>query len=225
MDSGQLSFNCRHEIMAHEGYHEITPDASPVRKIESVYEDPLSVIWLDLTRQLGIAVHRDDEVFAAWDGNGTLTIGKDETLDPDDSLAQMIFHELCHALTEGESALSLPDWGLENDRPDHVIREHACLHLQAALAGKYGLREFFATTTDFREYYDRLPADPLADQSDAATRIASEAWTRATEGPWSKPLAEALERTSEIATIIKTVAGQKSLWNKTQASPLSDTQP
>ena len=211
--------------MATEGYHEIISDASPVRKIESVYEDPLSVIWLDLARRLDIAVSRDDEVFAAWDGNGTLTIGKDETLDPDDSLAQMIFHELCHALTEGEAALSLPDWGLENDRPDHVIREHACLHLQAALAGKFGLREFFATTTDFRRYYDRLPADPMADQSDAATRIASEAWTRATQGPWSKPLSEALQRTSEIAAIVKAVADQKSLWNQTEASSWSQTRP
>ena len=203
--------------MAAEEYHEITPDASPVRKIESVYEDPLSVIWLDLARQLDIMVRRDDEVFAAWDGGGTLTIGEDHTLDPDDSLAQMIFHELCHALTEGEAALSLSDWGLENDRPDHVVREHACLHLQAALAGKFGLREFFATTTDFREYYDRLPADPLADHSDAATQIAAEAWQRATEGPWAKPLAKALERTSEIAAIVKAVADQKSLWSQTQS--------
>ncbi len=195
-------------------------DASPVRKIESVYEDPLSVIWLNLAQQLGITVHRDDQVFAAWDGNGTLTIGDDATLDPDDSLAQMIFHELCHALTEGGPALSLPDWGLENDRPDHVVREHACLHLQAALAGKYGLREFFATTTDFREYYDRLPADPIYDDPESISSevemIARDAWRRATEGPWAKSLASALQSTSEIANIVNAFAGSQSLWSKTQ---------
>lgn len=205
--------------MVGEGYHEIIPDASPVRKIESEYQDPLSVIWLNLTKQLGIKVRRDDEVFAAWDGKGTLTIGEDATLDPDDSLAQMIFHELCHALTEGDAAQSLPDWGLENDRPDHVVREHACLHLQAALASKHGLREFFATTTDFRDYYDRLPADPLGDEpnltSDEAMQIAREAWLRATDGPWAEPLALALRSTSEIANIVNAVASGESLWSKT----------
>ena len=113
--------------------------------------------------------------------------------------------------------MALPDWGLENDQPDHVIREHACLHLQAALAGKFGLREFFATTTDFRTYYDQLPLDPLADQSDAATRIACEAWTRATQGPWAQPLAVALKLTSEIANTVQAVADQKSLWSQTKS--------
>ena len=201
--------------MADEGYHEIMLDASPVRKIECVYDDPLSVIWLTLAKKLDITVRRDDEVFAAWDGNGTLTIGEDATLDPDDSLAQMIFHELCHALTEGEAALALPDWGLENDQPDHVVREHACLHLQAALSGKYGLREFFATTTDFRDYYDRLPDDPLSPKENQAAAIAREAWGRATTGRWSGPLANALQRTAEIAKIIQPLADAHSLWSRT----------
>ena len=205
--------------MADEGYHEIILDASPVRKIESVYEDPLSVIWLNLTKQLGITVRRDEEVFAAWDGRGTLTIGEDATLDPDDSLAQMIFHELCHALTEGDAARKLPDWGLENDQPNHIVREHACLHLQAALADQYGLREFFATTTDFREYYDQLPSDPLNDDNEAAA-IAREAWARATEGQWSGPLMIALQRTSEIAKIINQLAEAGSLWSRANGSKL-----
>jgi len=194
-----------------------------VRKIESIYEDPLSVIWLNLARELDIVVQRDDEVFAAWDGNGTLTIGKDDTLDPDDSLAQMIFHELCHALTEGEAAQSLSDWGLENDRPDHVIREHACLHLQAALGGQFGLRRFFATTTDFRDYYDRLPTNPLDGESEPS-RIALEAWERATEGPWSEPLDAALERTAEIASIVGGLADDQSLWSESGASVGSETE-
>jgi hypothetical protein len=202
--------------MDDEGYHEFIPDASPVRKIEYVYEDPLSVIWLNLAEQLGMAIRRDDQVFAAWDGDGTLTIGSDSTLDPDDSLAQMIFHEICHALTEGPDSLHLPDWGLENEQPDHVVREHACLHLQAALAGQFGLREFFATTTDFRDYYDGLSDNPLDGESEAS-KIAIEAWARATEGSWSEPLDFALERTAEIASIVGPLANRDSLWNQSRS--------
>jgi hypothetical protein len=185
-----------------------------MREINFVYEDPLSVIWLSLASKLGMTVRRDEECFAAWDGAGTLTIGADRTLDADDSLAQMIFHELCHALTEGPESLMKPDWGLENDEPDHIVREHACLHLQAALAGQYGLRIFFATTTDFRAYYDALPTDPLADNSCAATRIAREAWKQATEGPWSQPLAQALRQTAAIAAIVQPTAAISSLWSQ-----------
>lgn len=183
-----------------------------MRKIDYIYDDPLSVIWVQTAMHLGVTIRRDDTVFASWDGNGTLTIGTDDTLDPDDSLAQMIFHEICHALTEGPEAFRLPDWGLDNDREDHIVREHACLRLQAKLAGDHGLRNFLATTTDFRSYYDNLPNDPLADSDDPAIPLARAAWQRATEGLWAAKLREALARTATIRDLVNDVAGEQSIW-------------
>jgi hypothetical protein len=90
------------------------------------------------------------------------------------------------------------------------------------LAGQFGLRKFFATTTDFRDYYDQLPSNPLDGES-AASKIAIEAWERATEGPWSEPLDDALERTAEIASIVGWLADEKSLWSKTQTAAWSET--
>src|SRR5690606_22717231 len=133
-----------------------------VRRVTHRYLDPLDQIWLEAAARIGLAVERSDEVYAATDGQRTLHIGAPPTLDPDDCLAQMIFHELCHSLIEGPDAFARPDWGLDNTGDRDVPREHACLRLQAHLAGRVGLRRFFAPTTDFRAFYDRLPADPLS---------------------------------------------------------------
>ena len=64
--------------------------------------------------RLGMGVVRSDDAWASWDGDGTLTLATPAVLDPDDCLAQMIFHEICHALVAGERALQTRDWGLEN---------------------------------------------------------------------------------------------------------------
>ena len=85
----------------------------------------------------------------------------------------MIFHELCHSLVQGEDAFGRPDWGMDNVGDDDVWREHACLRLQAVLAGRHGLRGLFAPTTDFRGFWDRLPADPLADRADPSVALRS----------------------------------------------------
>lgn len=177
-----------------------------------MYRDPLDVIWLDAARRMGMTVVRSPDVFAAWDGQGTLTIGTAETLDPDDSLAQMILHESCHALIEGPDAFHKPDWGVHLDQPGQRVREHACLRLQAALTGPFGLRHFFAATTSFRRYYDNLPADPLADTSDPATAAARAGHQRASSGPWSSVLSVALLRTRTIAECLCGAAGTDSLW-------------
>lgn len=157
---------------------------------------------------------RSAEVNASWDGESVLTIGTPETLDPDDSLAQMILHEACHALCEGPESLRKPDWGLESFNPAKKVREHACLRLQATFADRYGMRSFFVATTVFRAYYDRLPADPLADVSDPAVAIAREAWTRANASPWSEPLNDALLRTAMIREIVHDIASPESLWHR-----------
>jgi hypothetical protein len=176
------------------------------------YQDPLDVIWIETARRLEIEIRRDAEVFAAWDGERVLTLGTPETLDPDDSLAQLIFHELCHALVEGPSRFHLPDWGLENRDTRDELHELACLRLQAALADRYGLRRFLAATTDYRPHYAELPPFPLGDQTHPAVVLALPGWERATAGPWAQPLAAALQATATILQVTRPFAPSNSLW-------------
>ena len=114
------------------------------------YSDPLDVIWTQLAGHLGWRIERSTEVYAAWDGHGTLTLASSDTFDPDDSLAQMIFHEICHALVEGQERWSQPDWGLCNTDARDLAQEWAAVRVQAALADAHGLRKFLAPTTDHR---------------------------------------------------------------------------
>src|SRR3990170_1447195 len=125
------------------------------------YLDPLDQIWLSAARRIGLRTERSDHAYAATDGAGTLAIAR-TALDADDCLAQMVFHEICHSLIEGEESFTRADWGLGSDSDRDAPREHACLRLQAVLAGQVGLRRLLAPTTDFRAFYDALPADPLA---------------------------------------------------------------
>ena len=182
-----------------------------VRPITKTYDDPLDLVWLHAAARMGMRVERSAEVNASWSGNGVLTIGTPETLDPDDSLAQMILHEACHALVEGPESLGKLDWGLQNN-PEKKAHEHACLRLQAALADQVGMRAFFASTTIFRAYYDALPTDPLADGDDPAIAMAVVAWNRAIKGPWGEAIREALDRTAQIARVLEGVAPAGSLW-------------
>jgi hypothetical protein len=184
-----------------------------MRTISATYQDPLDLIWIHAASSLGITIERSADVFASWDGAGVLRIGTPETLDPDDSLAQMILHELCHFLVEGPEAINLPDWGLEND-PSKVVREHATLRLQAALADTVGLREFFAATTVFRKYYDQLPTNPLEAVDDLAIELAMIAWERSRTEEWAEPLDRALQSTVEIARLLKDIAPPDSVWAK-----------
>lgn len=206
-------------IVSEEFPHKISFESNDwerraVRTTKFEYRDPLEVVWLNAADHMGMRIERSDDVFASWDGNGVLRIGGPETLDPDDSLAQMILHEACHALVEGPESLSKPDWGLEIDNSAHRVREHACLRLQAALTSPYGLREFFAATTNFRKYFDALPDDPLIEDGDPATILARAGWERFEVGEWNRVLTEALERSAKIADVVKQVAGQTSLWSR-----------
>ena len=186
-----------------------------MRKITKTYSDPLDLIWLEAARQMGMRIVRSNDVFASWDGKGTLTIGHWSTLDADDCLAQMILHETCHALVEGPEAFELADWGLEIDNPAHRVRELACLRLQAALTSPHGLRQFLAATTNFRRYYDQFPVDPLSGDGDDV-KIAAEAMERASFGPWAEILQQALSRTAAIFRIASECAPPDSLWSLKQ---------
>ena len=167
------------------------------------YADPLDHVWLATAARIGLGVVRSPDAFAATDGAGTLVIGTPETLDPDDCLAQMILHELCHALVEGPGSLALADWGLSNVDSRDELREHACLRVQAALVAPHGLRWFLAPTTDYRAYYDGLPPDPLAAAAVSlewrAIELATAAHERAGHPPWAPHLQNALAATAAIA--------------------------
>lgn len=176
------------------------------RPITHCYRDPLSEVWLACAHRMGLRVERSDEAFAHSDGQGTFQIATDQHLDADDCLTQMIFHELCHSLIEGPESFKLPDWGLDNRSHDDDEREHATLRLQAFLAGRYGLREMLAPTTDFREFYDALGTDPLAPKRDSSVKLAIVGIRRASTNPWSPHLAAALAATSDIAAIAKRFA-------------------
>lgn len=142
----------------------------PPRIIRDRYEDPLSLIWLQCLASIGWHLERSSEVFASWDGQKMLTIGVSEDLDPDDHLGQLILHELCHALLEGERGRGLPDWGLANTDGQHLVNELACHRLQAHLADQYHLRKLFAVTTDWRPYFDHIPKQALKKQSESQIR-------------------------------------------------------
>ncbi len=69
------------------------------------------------------------------------------------------------------------------------------------LAGRYGLRNLLAPTTDHRAFWDAMPADALADRGDRSTVAAIAAIQRADEPPWSPFLYEALAATAQIAAV------------------------
>lgn len=169
------------------------------RQVTYRYIDPLTQVWVGAARKIGLRVVRTPDAYAATDGRGTLAIGDDKTLDADDSLAQMIFHEICHSLVEGEDSFDRPDWGMDNTGPDHDWREHACLRVQWVLTGRHGLRTLFAPTTDFRAFWDALSGDVLADRTDRSTHAAIAALRRVTHPPWGPALTDALIATSRIA--------------------------
>ena len=183
------------------------------RTITSNYQDPADLVWLEAAAQLGISVERSAKAYASWDGKGTLTLASEEHLDPDDCLAQMIFHEICHLLVSGETAFALVDWGLDNTSPKDLVYENATNRLQAALSGAYGLRRFMRVTTMWRSYYDALPPDPMTPAADPAVVLASAGLEAARKSPYRQVLHEALSATAVIADSIGSLAPESSLWS------------
>lgn len=190
------------------------------------YEDPLARVWIACAERIGFRIERTPDAYASTDGRGTLLIAVDAMFDPDDCLAQMIFHELCHALVEGEAGETRVDWGLGYAIGGNPWREHACLRLQAWLAGSVGLRAFFAPTTDFRvSFWNALPADPFAAPSEAggrrerscvAGRLA--AW-RASQPRWAPPLRDALAASAAIAAVVPKMTRRDAAAPDTEALP------
>lgn len=173
-----------------------------VRPILSRYRDPLDLVWLATARRLGLHVRRNPAIFSATDGTGLLELGPFDTLDADDTTAQMILHELCHWITNGLETFHERDWGFALDA-ELDWREHACLRLQAGLAQRYGLRGVLAPTSQFRAYYDAIPADvlqPLEGWPHEArvVELAAVALGRAEGAPWVGPMREAFTATAAM---------------------------
>lgn len=154
-------------------------------------------LWIEAASEVGLRVERTHAAYAASDGRGAISIGVRESLDVDDSVAQLVFHELCHALVEGGAGWNRPDWGLDNTSERDLVREHACLRVQAHLADAHALRALMIPTTVSRAYYAALPALALTStEPDPAIALARAAVERASELPWRKPLARALRGTA-----------------------------
>jgi hypothetical protein len=149
--------------------------------------------WIGLASALGYTVTRADASYVWYDGRGAIGIATDGELDHDDTLAQIILHEVCHAVTEGESSGTRPDWGLDNTTDSDVPHEWAALRLQAAVLDVHGLRGVLVPTTSFRDYYLGLPAEPIPASLDASDALARQAWQRWCTSP-ARPLVDAALR-------------------------------
>jgi hypothetical protein len=177
--------------------------------------DPVEALWIGVAGQLGLQVRRHGSAYASTDGKGTLTIGPPEALDEDDSVAQIVLHEACHALVQGEESFGLPDWGLPCDEDSEayqqgIILEHACLRVQAALLRRHGLRWVLAPTTEFRSFYDELPDDPMeGNKGDPGIELARRGLSRAVRAPVSKVLDGALRATAAVHEVVQGVDIEK----------------
>jgi len=190
-----------------------------MREIRHRYSDPLDRIWLTTAGRIGLQIERSGEVYASTDGTGALRLGERATLDSDDSIAQMLFHELCHSLVEGEDAFARPDWGLDNTGARDRGREHACLRVQAHLAARYGLRAFLAPTTEYRVFYDALPTDPLSPRRHPEVTAAIVGLCRAEKPPWAPHLDAALAATAEIVATAHRFAAAGDLHAVAEPAP------
>ena len=181
------------------------------RPVLSRYIDPIEVIWLATASRLGIHIRRSSLVFSSTDGSGRLQLSTREHLDADDCLAQMLLHEICHWCTNGEATFHERDWGFALDGPTDP-REHACLRLQAWLADQVGLREFFAPTGVYRQYYNRIPEDSLQsiDDSDWEVHVcdvAKEAVNRIQDKPWHPHVIRAVHATARVRDLVDPFLG------------------
>jgi hypothetical protein len=187
------------------------------------YVDPLDRIWLSTAESVGLRVERTADSYASTPGNGVLLLAERAHLDQDDCLAQMILHEICHWLVEGKDAASQRDWGLDNETSRDVPREHACLRLQASLAGAHGLRRVLAPTTDYRGFYDALPDDPFSPRFDPTTVLAISGRRRAEQAPWAPHLTRALGATRAVleaaAAFERDTRGAPELYELLDAAP------
>jgi hypothetical protein len=178
--------------------------------------EALDAAWIACAARLGIPVARGGDAYVHWDG-ARLWVAEPRHLDEDDSLAQLVLHEICHFLVQGRSSRAQPDWGLDNTSLRDEGRERAAVRLQAHLAGAWGLRARLEPTTAVRSFYRALPDDclgaadapPGAGAADGeSSALARDAALRAAERDTARALAEALaESTRALALPLHRASG------------------
>jgi hypothetical protein len=157
----------------------------------------LDQIWIDCAAAIDLPIERGGDAYVHFDGR-VLHLATDEHLDDDDTIAQLILHEICHLLVEGPTARHQPDWGLDNTSDADAHREAAAVRLQAHLTGAFGLRGMLFPTTDVRRFFDALPAWALGlpGGDDPSVRLAHAATERAARAPYGPALRQALSSTA-----------------------------
>jgi hypothetical protein len=170
----------------------------------------LDAIWIDCARSLAIGVERGGDAYVHFDGE-SLFIAASEALDDDDSLAQLVLHELCHLAVQGPTQRYVPDWGLDNTTNRDDTRERAAVRLQAHLAGGYGLRDALFPTTVVRPFYESLPhaalGDPRAHTDDSSIQLAHQAATRMGRAPLGDAIATALDASARALARVRHPSG------------------
>lgn len=179
----------------------------------------IDALWIEAAKRLGIPVARDDDFgYVHWDGR-TLHLATDAELDADDTVAQLVLHEICHAITQGAARmehLATADWGLDNTTNEDEAREYAALRLQAHLLGAFGLRDLLFPTTVVKPFYVALPGpegggaiegDSLPGPDDPSRPLARMAARLAATLPWRPVLHEALEETARLCGLPRHPSG------------------
>ena len=149
----------------------------------------LDGVWLDAAARLGIPVARGGDAYVHWDGQ-VLHIADDAELDADDTVAQLILHEICHAIVQNTRA---PDWNLDNTSGRDAERELSAVRLEAHLTGAWGLRGVLFPTTPERAFFFGLGPDAIGSDS-----LARSACARAAGEPWREVLRDALAQTAAL---------------------------
>ena len=177
--------------------------------------------WLGFCERVGFDVTRTSDAFVSYDGEHSLNIAPAGDLDPDDSVAALALHELCHLAVRGDAGFDERDWGLTYLAEGDLSDEYAALRLQRWLASSAGLQELLHPTTEHRPYYDALatvdsggstpwPAldDPrFVGQDERARALATRGRRWLTSQPWWPELCALLRRTAETAETAETGSG------------------
>jgi hypothetical protein len=166
----------------------------------------LDDIWIACAQKLGVRVARGGDAYVHYDG-AVLHLATAEHLDADDTIAQLILHELCHWAVQGHAACFVADWGLDNTNDGDATRERAAVRLQAHLNAAWGLRAHLYPTTSVRAFYDSLGAAPLTDRPDDSIALADAGAERVAREPFAVALRDAFAASATVVGVAMHRAG------------------
>ncbi len=179
----------------------LTPEAlSPgrVRAIRRLRE--LDAAACEVAAAGGLQVGRARGSWVSYRGHErTIVVAPDDELDDDDCLLQIVLHELCHWMVQGEAAAEHDDWGLNNQTDDDEPAEHAALVLQRSILMPTGLQDVLEPTTDFRAYYRSLLHRSPADAVLLSARAGMERWMA---HPCRDPMQSVLEQAARLYDVL-----------------------